>query len=269
MRILLGIVMILTSSVSAVAQDRAQTLADIRQDLNVLYVDMQRLKRELSTTQAANSAASNGSVLDRLNALEEQVQRLTSSTEELDYRINRIVTDGTNRIGDLEFRLVELEGGDISKLGETTTLGGDIDTRPVAPAPENVGPELAIGEKVDFDNASRAFEDGRYQESTDMLARFTQTYPDSPLMAQALLIRGKAYEELKDHKSGARSYLEGFSTYPVSEVAPETLYRLGDALGKLGQTDAGCQTLTQVEIRFPGNEFVAKAAESMKLLQCP
>ena len=37
----------------AVAQDRAQTLADIRQELTVLYVEMQRLKRELSTTGGA------------------------------------------------------------------------------------------------------------------------------------------------------------------------------------------------------------------------
>jgi len=32
--------------------------------------------------------------------------RLNSKAEELENRINRVVTDGTNRIGDLEFRLV-------------------------------------------------------------------------------------------------------------------------------------------------------------------
>ena len=32
------------------AQDRAETLADIRQELSVLYVEVQRLKRELSAT---------------------------------------------------------------------------------------------------------------------------------------------------------------------------------------------------------------------------
>ncbi|NDH72449.1 MAG: tol-pal system protein, partial [Rhodobacteraceae bacterium] len=36
---------------SGIAQERAQTLADIRQDLNILYVEIQRLKGELSTTQ--------------------------------------------------------------------------------------------------------------------------------------------------------------------------------------------------------------------------
>lgn len=39
------------------AQEQDQTLADIRQELSVLYVDLQRLKRELSTTGAPSGAA--------------------------------------------------------------------------------------------------------------------------------------------------------------------------------------------------------------------
>lgn len=268
MRFIMAVIIVVTLPVCGMAQDRTQTLADVRQDLNVLYVEIQRLKRELSTTQAPSSGSVNGSVLDRVNALEQQLQRLTAATEELDYRINRVVSDGTNRIGDLEFRLVELEGGDISKLGETTTLGGDLTDRPAA-EPASAGPELAVGEKVDFDNAVRAYDEGRFQDSADMLARFTQTYPDSPLTPQAMLIRGKAFEGLEDHKSSARAYLEGFSGYPNSDVAPETLLRLGQSLGRLGQTEAGCQTLSQVEIRFPGNSYVTQANESMKTLQCP
>ncbi|MEO0761253.1 MAG: tol-pal system protein, partial [Pseudomonadota bacterium] len=38
----------------AVAQD-AETLADIRQEMTVLYVEVQRLRRELSTTGGASS----------------------------------------------------------------------------------------------------------------------------------------------------------------------------------------------------------------------
>ena len=57
--------------------------------------------------------------------MESELQRLTSKTEELENRVNRIVADGTRRIGDLEFRLVELEGGDVGALGQTSTLGGE------------------------------------------------------------------------------------------------------------------------------------------------
>ena len=87
----------------ALAQEQDQTLADIRQELSVLYVDLQRLKRELSTTGAPSGAAG-GTILQRVNAIEGQMQRLTAKTEELEFRINRIATDGGNRVGDLEFR---------------------------------------------------------------------------------------------------------------------------------------------------------------------
>ena len=110
--------------VTAQAQD-AQTLADVRQELTVLNVEVQKLRRELSTTGGASVAVTGGSVLERVNAMESELQRLTSKTEELENRINRVVADGTNRIGDLEFRLVELEGGDLSKLKRVVKLTGD------------------------------------------------------------------------------------------------------------------------------------------------
>ena len=92
-------------------KDRAQTLADIRQDLNILYVEVQRLKGELSTTQGPSVSVAAGSVLERVQSIETELQRLTALSEELQFRVERVVQDGTNRVGDLEFRLVELEGG--------------------------------------------------------------------------------------------------------------------------------------------------------------
>ena len=88
----------------AQAQD-AGTLADIRQELSVLYVEIQKLKRELSTTGGPSVSTGGSSVLDRVAAIESELQRLTQQTEQLEYRVQRVVEDGTNRIGDLEFRL--------------------------------------------------------------------------------------------------------------------------------------------------------------------
>ena len=53
-----------------------ETLADIRQELSILYVELQRLKRELSTTGASGDVTVGGSALDRLGAIEAELPQL-------------------------------------------------------------------------------------------------------------------------------------------------------------------------------------------------
>lgn len=257
----------------AVAAQDQQTLADIRQELTVLHVDIQRMKRELSTTGGASAAASTGSsVLDRVGAIEVELQRLTSQTEQLEYRINRVVTDGTNRIGDLEFRLVELEGGDIGALGETTTLGGDegASSAPIGGGlvtGENAS-ELAVGEQADYEAAKLALTEGAHQIAAEKFASFTLAYPGSPLATQADFHRGKALAGLGDTREAARAYLAAFTGNPTGEIAPPALFELGAALGRLGQVDQACITLSEVDVRFPGQAVVEQAAAEMAALNC-
>ncbi len=247
-----------------------QTLADIRQELTVLFVEIQRLKTELSTTGAPTLDTQGSSVLDRVAAIEAELQRLTAQTEQLENRVNRVVADGTNRIGDLEFRLVELEGGDVSQLGQTTTLGGG-ETPAPTPLPdpsEAPATELAVGEQADFDAASKALAEGNYGAAADMFAKFNQTYPGSPLAAQASLSRGRALDAQGDTREAARSYLASFSGDATGPAAPEALFELGAALGRLGQREQACLTLGEVENRFPAAPSVAKAKAEMVTLGC-
>lgn len=252
---------------SGVAQDREQTLADIRQDLSYLFVEIKRLKRELSTTQSPSGIVAGQSVVERVDAIEAELQRLTGATENLEFRVSRVISDGTNRIGDLEFRLVELEGGDLSTLAETTTLGGLIEDPKPEPA-QSPKFELAVGEEADFALAEAALEEQRYNDAAEMFSRFGTTYPASPLVAKAYLLRGKALEATRDYRASARAYLESFSNYPNADVAPEALILLGKALVSAGKLEAGCQTLSQVEIRFPDSSFATDAKEEMQTLEC-
>jgi len=268
----------LAVSLPASAQN-AETLADIRQELTVLNVEIQRLKRELSTTGSPSGNLSGSSVLDRVIAIEGQLQALTAKTEQLDFRINQIVTDGTNRIGDLEFRLVELEGGDISALGETSTLGGvdEAAEQPVvAAAPEATsddtalaGLELAVGERADFESAEQAMTDGAFSEAAEKLSLFNQTYPGSPLAVRADLMRGRALDGLGDTREAARAYLAAFSGNSTGPQAPEALFELGAALGRLEQQEQACITLAEVGVRFPGHSFASTAASEKAKLGCP
>lgn len=256
----------------AAAQDQ-QTLADIRQELTVLFVEVQKLKRELSTSGGPSVSIAGDSVLDRVAAMENELQRLTSKSEELENRVNRIVADGTNRIGDLEFRLVELEGGDVSQLGETTTLGGgSVPSAPASPAPaapsgETTG-ELAVGEQSDFDVATQALQDGDHGRAAELFLNFNQNYPGSPLSAKADLNRGHALNAMGDTREAARAFLASFSTDGTGPDAPYALFELGAALGKLGQTSQACLTLAEVPARFPTSDRAGAAQQEMGSLGC-
>lgn len=130
-RLVAFIFLLLSAPTTFYAQENKKTLADIRQDLNILYVEVLKLRRELSTTQTSSMTSNNeASVLERLDGMEQELRRLTSETENLEFRVNGIVSDGTNRVRDLEYRLVELEGGDVSKIDYATTLGGDLELSP-------------------------------------------------------------------------------------------------------------------------------------------
>jgi tol-pal system protein YbgF len=254
-------------SAPAFAQD-AETLADIRRELTQLNVQVQSLKTELVDTGSQGATVS-GNVLSRVDGLEAEIVRLTSLTESLGNRIDRIVADGTTRIGDLEFRLVELEGGDLSTLGETPTLGGG--TAPtIAPSTQtNTGEvELAVSERNDFERAEGALASGDFRGAADQFAAFNQAYPGGPLAADAHFLRGEALGNLGVWNDAARAYLEAFSGNPQSPRAPEALYKLGLALNELGQTSEACLMLDEVGVRYPSSSQVALANSSRQSLGC-
>jgi tol-pal system protein YbgF len=256
------------SPLPAVAQD--ETLADIRQQLTLLFVDVQRLRRELSTTGGLNAGVAGSTPLDRLNAIEAELQRLTSNAEQLEFRVNRVTSEADNRIGDLNFRLCELEAGcDIGQLDDTP-LGG----LAITPVPDagtggtTGGPALAIGEQGDIERAQGALAAGDFRGAVDQLAAFVAAYPGSPLTTDANYLKGEALEGLGDTTNAARAYLEAFSSDPSGAKAPDALFKLGSSLGKIGQTQDACLTLAEVNVRFPGNPAVTDAQTEMQTLGC-
>lgn len=255
----------------AMAQERAQTLADIRQELSALSAELLRLQAELSPSGSAGAQPS-GSVLDRLDAVDSELRRLTAKTEELEFRIDRIVADGTNRIGDLEFRLRELEGGDLAQLPVQPPLGGT--APPPAPASDppasaQDAPLLAVGEQADFDAARALLDAGDYTEAEARLAAFIDTYAGGPLMPEAHFLRGRALDAMGSTPQAARAYLEAFNAAPDGNRAAEALMRLGTALGTLGQREEACLMLQEVGARFPASAMAERAQEAGREFNCP
>jgi tol-pal system protein YbgF len=277
--IILGVALAAMTATAAPAQ-QAETLADIRQDMAVLFVELQRLKQELNTTGSSGIAVSGGP-LDRLNGIEAELQRMTSRIEQLEFRIGQVVEDGTNRLGDLDFRLCEIDDAcDIATLGDTPRLGGAAVPPASSPAPRpapmpGAGTdslpaegELAVSEEADFVAARDALDKSEFAVAAQLFAAFRQTYPQGPLEAAALVGEGRALEGQGDTREAARRYLSAYTDYPEARVAPEALWRLGTSLAALGSVPEACVTLVEVGNRYAGSDFAGRAAESRAQLGC-
>jgi tol-pal system protein YbgF len=267
----------------ALAQD-AQSLADVKAELAQLAAQFLTLKQELISSGAAANGSAGGDALQRLDAIEAELTKLTAKTEAVELKLNAVVADGTNRIGDIEFRLCEVtEGCDPSTLPVTPDLGAMASgaTAPIAPdatlgaptllnAPAATeGVELALNEKADFDRAKAMLESGDFLGAADLFKTYAQSYPGGPLVPQADLYRGDALTTAGDTPGAARAYLDAFSANQTGPLAGQSLTKLGQALGALGQGPEACVTLAEVGKRFPGSPDQATAQAAMAAQGCP
>ena len=266
-------VLMVALALPAAAQDRAATLADIRQQITVLEVELQSLRRELSTTGTAmeDAADADGGPIPRLDAVEGALRTLTARIEELEFRIDRVVSDGTNRIDDLKFRLTELEGGDVGQIPPTLPLGGGALPPPVTPIPSPATPELAVGEQADFDAAVALTRDGTPADALAAFDSFVENYPRSPLSAEAQLMRGDMLVEVGNPTQAGRAFLESYTLAELDDpgLAAEALLKLGQTLADLGQTPEACVALGQVPARFAGTAAADAADTALAGLDCP
>lgn len=235
-----------------------QTPDQIRYRLDVLDAEIQALRAQLG----GGGPIVGGAAVD-LSRLEAEIARLTNSLEQLRYRIDRLEADTELQLGDILFRLTELEGGDVSIL-TTPDLGGGL------PDGGATGPQVAVTERRDLDDAVADVRAGRFDQAEERLRAFLRDYPGSPLTGEANYWLGESLFIRGIFQQAARAYLTGFEADRAGSHAADNLLRLGVTLGRLGQTLDACLTLQEVGRQFPGAgaDVLDEAASEANRLGC-
>ncbi len=247
-----AIVAILAAAGPAVSQiwTGAGSADDLQYRLSIIDAQLADIRARLgvapSTGGGAPATGAGSDVILRLNRLEAEIRMLTGKIEQMEFEQRSIAEDATRRFGDIEFRLTELEGGDISILAPVQPLGGGGTGSVVA-----AGPEVSISERGDLDRAIEDVKQGRFDLGEDRLRGFLTAYPGSPLEAEALYWLGESQFVRGAFQNAARSYLNGYNADRSSAIASKNLYRLGVTLGRLGQLNEACLTLREVRNQFP------------------
>ena len=267
----------------------AATLAQMQATLREVSADLQALRAELLASGAQGFAAAGGdSAIDRMNAMETQIATLTEQTEQLANRIRRVVADGTNRIGDIEFRLCEMDPNcDLGAL-MTTQLGGQggpgltdavtsvglpSDINAIAlppledPAPGSAPPTEE--EAREFASARAAVERGDWDKAIAELDHLARAHAGGPLTAEVLYLRGVAEAANGQMEPAAQSWLTAFSAAPGGPRAPASLLALSRAMMTLGTPADACPYLGELTRRFPAAPEASEAAGILADAGCP
>jgi tol-pal system protein YbgF len=240
-----------TGNAAAQLWTGASSADDLQYRLGVIDAELADIRARLtgvpSTGGGVAATGVGGDAMVRLARLEAEIQRLTGKLEQMAFEQRQIAEDAARRFGDIEFRLTELEGGDISALAPVAPLGGGGSVGTVVAA----GPEVSISERNELDRAIKDVEKGRFDQGEDRLHKFLTSYPGSPLKGEALYWLGESQFVRGAFQNAARSYLDGYNFNRTSDSAPRNLYRLGVTLGRLGQISEACLTLHEVRKQFP------------------
>ena len=296
-RIIAGLLIALALAAPAAAQSLSPAeAAALRDRVDRLSAELADIRARLGTAGGTGRSIG-GEVMVRLDRLEVELSRLTGEIEELRFRQRRIAEDGARRIGALDLRMTELEGGDITALAPQPPLGEEAaaPARPEpapdpAPTPE---PERTPGQDGATDGAEPGdgtdaqgvfgriepapetgaddpmlalarddIRQGRFDQGERRLREILDDALDARAAAEAHFWLGQSRFTRGAYAEAARSYLNSYNSAQSGPRAAEALLQLGITLGRLGQRREACLTLREVRSRFPdGDSQVLDAAD--------
>ena len=282
--------------------------------LNQVLKELQQIKKDMQTLEKAvysqsfkgsGKTQASGSLegaltrqLVKITELEEQMQKLTASHEEVMFSFEQL-NERTNKTQkDNELRLSDLETGDVKQVTKKTkpkqfpgtdkpqNLGNMVvqkepeqqQTSSINPAsvvkieePEvkEVLPKKSPEEQYKF--ATSLIKVGDYDQAELALREFVKKNSKHKLAGNAQYWYAETFYIRQLYHDAAAAYLDGYQKYPQSSKGPQNLLKLGVTLSELGEKDQGCQMLNGIKKQYPKakQSVIQKAKYEKKKYKCP
>ncbi|MEM8789197.1 MAG: tol-pal system protein YbgF [Pseudomonadota bacterium] len=242
-----------------------QILAEISAEIKGLQRQLQALSQELVAPDPLSTGIENPAPLRaRVEETAAEVTRLQAALEAAEQRIEAVVADGNNRIGDLEFRLLELSGGDYANYQEPAPLGSLPGADPGDPqnpqaavasaAPAPPAPRSAPAEAGESETATLGLDPGLSAPAAP--AAPTGVPATEAEAFQAALARYQS----GDYQGAAQDFETLLDTYANGSLSGEALFWRGEALAALGQWNQAARSYLN---SFSGAPQGAKAPEAL------
>lgn len=253
----------------------------------------ERVARLEQQMQGQGSGQSTVELLNRLDALQAEVQDLRGQIEQQTYEIENLKKQQRDRYVDLDARMSRLEGGAapaapadepvppapaVAPSSDPGQLTPD-ELSPAAPAGElaaapesGAAPALApsgdpADERAAYDEALGALLDGRYAESARRFAAFLQQYPDGDYADNATYWLGESYYVTQNYQVALETFQDLLSRFPDSSKAPDALLKVGYSHYELKDWPQAESVLGQVVERYPDTTAARLAQGRLRALR--
>lgn len=235
------------------------------------------LSAPLLTAQASSSRSPSGVSSDyatiletRMQAIEEQITRLTAQVEQADYqakqaqaRLQRLEEDINTR-----FRMIEQNGAAAAPTSDAPPASGVTTDRPPAAATAQSADERMLGQLTGggagaasvalpddpnsaYDLAFSKIRDGDYEAAESAMRAFITRWPQHELSSNAAYWLGETFYVRGTYEQAAKAFAEGYQKYPRGAKAEDTLLKLGLTLSALNRGPDACVTFDQLQAEFP------------------
>ena len=293
------------------------TFSTVKADekLDKVLSELQQIKKDLSTLEKAvysqsfkgsSGSQQSGSLegaltrqLVKITEIEEQMQKLTASHEEvlfsfeqLNERINKVQKDNELRLSDLETgdpKAVakktppkQFPGTDkpqdlgtmvVQKQTEKEQQTSSINPAAVVRVEESDAKEILPNASPDeqYKFATSLIKVGDYDQAELALREFVKKNPKHELAGNAQYWYAETFYIRQLYHDAAAAYLDGYQKYPQSTKGPQNLLKLGVTLSELGEKDQGCQMLDGITKQYPKatQSVIQKARYEKKKFKCP
>jgi tol-pal system protein YbgF len=168
--------------------------------------------------------------LERIAALESEIQNLTGRIEVLEHATKSVAPHPVE-----------------SKTTEEATPNSDA----------SLG--NADDEKKDYDIALSTLKESKFEEAGNLFSAFIKKYPKSKSVSNAYFWYAESFYRQGDFDKAAIHYLKGYQQFPKSNKAADSLLKLALSLGELQKNKEACTILNKLD-----NEFKERSASSSK-----
>lgn len=193
------------------------------------------------------------SLVDRVQQLEEEVRRLRGRSDETGFALQRATEEQQKALGDMNFRLQELEGrgGAGSRPAQPSQGAATPPARPATPPAQGAAPAQATRTPEAALREGNAALARRDYAAAEKAAREVLARGQSPRAYDARFLLAEALFGKRDYQQAALTYDDTFRRSRNGSKAQDSLLGLANSFTALNEKRSACDTLNELRSQFP------------------